>query len=83
MMENMDPEFIASLAQNITDRLWEAPNIGAGEDRFAGMMSGNALGLMDSINAQHSGQGNVFMRENCGRYPTFDGSCNHHGNGGK
>ena len=43
------------------------------------MMAGNALGLQ-AINA---GQGNVGMRETCGRYPTFDGSCNHEDNGGK
>ena len=42
-------------------------------------MAGNALGLT----AINSGQGSVGMRETCGRYPTFDGSCNHEDNGGK
>ena len=81
-VEDMDAETIASLAQNITDSLWWdkfQPN----GDRFGGLMSGNGLGLLQGINSQQSGQGNVFMRENCGRYPTFDGSCNHPSNGGK
>ena len=49
------------------------------QDRNFGMMAGNALGLT----AINSGQGSVGMRETCGRYPTFDGSCNHEDNGGK
>lgn len=86
MVENLDVETIASIAQNITERLWDDPNNGPFDnsgDRFGGLMSGMGLGLLDSIASQGSGQGNVFMRENCGRYPTFDGSCNHPQNGGK
>ena len=81
-VEDMDAETIASLAQNITDSLWWDKFQPSG-DRFGGLMSGNGLGLLQGINSQQSGQGNVFMRENCGRYPTFDGSCNHPSNGGK
>ena len=81
-VEDLDPETIASMAQNITESLWW-DKFDASGDRFGGLMSGNGLGLLQSINNQNTGQGNVFMRENCGRYPTFDGSCNHPKNGGK
>ena len=84
MVADLDVETIASIAQNITERLWDDPNTSNNSgDRFGGLMSGMGLGLLDSIASQGSGQGNVFMRENCDRYPTFDGSCNHPQNGGK
>lgn len=75
-------EDLAAIAQNITERLWMDEDdfkFVSNQDRNFGMMAGNALGLTD-IN---SGQGSVGMRETCGRYPTFDGSCNHEDNGGK
>ena len=62
---------LAEIAQNITANLWDEDP--SSQDRTMALMSGAGLGLQ-SIN---SGQGSLLIRETCGRYPSFDGSCNH------